>query len=55
MPAAMEISPEQRDSVERSSEFVSFLDRTSRLVERALSGPSDILFDYVAGSGEEGR
>lgn len=52
---AMEMSSEQRDKIVASDEFLTFFDRASRLVERALTTPSDILFDYVSGSGEEGR
>lgn len=54
-PVGLEMSAEQRDKIIASDEFLTFFDRASRLVERALSGPSDILFDYVSGSGEEGR
>ena len=49
------MSTEQRDKIVASDEFMMFFDRASRLVERALTVPSDILFDYVSGSGEEGR
>ena len=49
------MSAEQQDKIVASDEFMTFFDRASRLVERALSEPSDILFDYAAGSGEEGR
>ena len=55
MPVGLEMSAEQRDKIVASDEFITFFDRASRLVERALCEPSDILFDYVAGSGEEGR
>ena len=51
----MELSPEQRDKIIASDSFMTFFDRASRLVERALCDPSDILFDYVSGSMEEGR
>ena len=54
-PLGLEISAEQRDKIVASDEFMIFFDRASRLVERALCSPSDILFDYVSGSGEEGR
>jgi hypothetical protein len=54
-PLCMEISAEQRDKIVASDEFLTFFDRASRLVERALTKPSDILFDYVSGSGEDGR
>lgn len=49
------MSAEQRDKITASDEFMTFFDRASRLVERALCEPSDILFDYVSGSAEEGR
>ena len=51
----LEMSAEQRDKIIASDEFLTFFDRASRLVERALCSPSDILFDYISGSGEEGR
>ena len=35
-----------------SEEFVTFIDRASLLVERALCETSDILFDYIVGDGE---
>jgi hypothetical protein len=54
-PVTMEMSPEQRDRIIASDGFMTFFDRASRLVERALCEPSDILFDYVSGSMEEGR
>lgn len=49
------MSAEQRDKIVASDEFLSFFDRASRLVERALCSPADILFDYISGSGEDGR
>ena len=49
------MSAEQRDKIVASDEFLMFFDRASRLVERALCSPSDILFDYVSASGEDGR
>ena len=55
VPVGLEMSAEQRDKIVASDEFITFFDRASRLVERALCEPSDILFDYVGGSGEEGR
>ena len=51
----LEMSAEQRDKIVASDEFLSFFDRASRLVERALCSPADILFDYVSGSGDDGR
>ena len=49
----MELTSEQMERIVSSDNFVSFVDRASRLVERALSGPSDILFDYMIGKGLE--
>ena len=49
----VELTSEQMERIVSSENFVSFVDRTSRLVERALSGPSDILFDYMIGKGIE--
>ncbi|XP_064397759.1 cytoplasmic dynein 1 intermediate chain 1-like [Halichondria panicea] len=49
----VEFTAEQVERIVSSDNFVSFVDRTSRLVERALSGPSDILFDYITGNSVE--
>lgn len=49
------MSAEQRDKIVASDEFMTFFDRAARLVERAITTPSDILFDYVSGSGGQGR
>lgn len=48
-----ELTDDQRDRIVRSDEFNVFLDRTSRLVERALCNSTDIMFDTL-GPGEEG-
>ena len=47
------MNSEQIDRIVSSDNFVSFIDRTSRLVERALCDTSDILFDYIVGNGVE--
>ncbi len=49
----VEFTAEQVERIVSSDNFVSFVDRTSRLVERALSGPSDILFDYITANSVE--
>lgn len=48
----MELSAEQIEKEMSSEKFVTFIDRTSRLMERALCDSSDILFDYIIGGGE---
>ena len=50
-----ELSQEQLDRVLVSDDFKVFVDRTSRLMERALCDSSDILFDYITGANGEGR
>ncbi len=47
-----ELSTEQVEKIMVSEDFVTFVDRTSRLMERALCDSSDILFDYIIGDGE---
>ena len=49
----IELSGEQVDRIVASDDFCSFMDRASRLVERALCEPSDILFDFLRGDSEE--
>lgn len=48
-----DLSEEQKERIARSDDFTVFLDRTSRLVERALSNSADIMFDAL-GPGDEG-
>ena len=48
-----ELSQEQLDRILLSDDFKVFVDRTSRLVERALCDSSDILFDYLTGANGE--
>lgn len=50
----LEFSGEQVDRIMATEDFSTFIDRASRLVERALCDSSDILFDYISGEGEEG-
>lgn len=50
----LEYSGEQVDRIMATEDFSTFIDRASRLVERALCDSSDILFDYISGEGEEG-
>ena len=38
-----------------TEEFGAFVNRAARLVERAMSDTSDILFDQVINGGKEGR
>jgi hypothetical protein len=38
-----------------TEEFGSFVNRASRLIERAMSNASDILFDQVINGGKDGR
>ena len=54
-PVGPEMSSEQKEKIIGSDEFMTFFDRASRVVERALCEPSDIFFDHIAGTGEEGR
>ena len=49
-----ELSQEQLDRILISDDFKVFVDRTTRLVERALCDSSDILFDYLTGANGEG-
>ena len=49
----VELSGEQVDRIVASDDFGAFMDRASRLVERALCDSSDILFDYLRGDSEE--
>ena len=49
-----ELSQEQLDRILVSDDFKVFVDRTTRLVERALCDSSDILFDYLTGANGEG-
>ena len=53
MRSNIELSGEQVDRIVASDDFCSFMDRASRLVERALCDTSDILFDILRGDSEE--
>ena len=54
-PLQVELSSEQVDRIMASDEFCSFVNRASRLMERAMSDTSDILFDQIINGGKEGR
>lgn len=51
----VELSSEQIDRIMGTDEFSAFVNRTTRLIERAMSETSDILFDKVINGGKEGR
>lgn len=44
-PAIVELSEEQKDKILSSAEFQHFLDRASRIIERAIY-EKDVTFDY---------
>ena len=44
-PAIVELSEEQKEKILSSPEFQHFLDRTSRIIERAIY-EKDVTFDY---------
>ena len=48
----LEFSGEQVDKIMATEDFSIFIDRASRLMERALCDP-DILFDHILGEGED--
>ena len=48
------MSGEQVDRIVASDDFSTFIDRATRLMERALCDSSDILFDYIVGNEGEG-
>ena len=54
-PHQLELSSEQVDHIMGSEEFGAFVNRASRLMERAMSDTSDILFDQVINGGKEDR
>ncbi len=49
---AKELSPEEAASVMNTSDFLSFFDRSSKLVERVLNVKYDPLVDYSANDDE---
>lgn len=51
----VELSSEQVDRIMGTDDFSAFVNRTTRLIERAMSETSDILFDNVINGGKEGR
>lgn len=54
-PHQLELSSEQVDHIMGSEEFGAFVNRASRLMERAMSEASDILFDQLINGGKEDR
>lgn len=44
-PAVVELSDEQKEKILSSADFQSFLDRASRIIERAIF-EKDVTFDY---------
>ena len=44
-PVIVELSEEQKEKILSSPEFQHFLDRTSRIIERAIC-EKDVTFDY---------
>lgn len=41
-----ELTEEEKQQILHSSEFVTFFDHSSRIMERALSEQVDVFFDY---------
>lgn len=51
-PVIVELSEEQKEKILSSQAFANFLDRTSRIIERAIY-EKDVTFDY--GKTEDGE
>lgn len=47
-----ELSEEERDAVMSTNEFHQFLSRAALVMERALTDPSDIMFDCYLDDGD---
>ena len=50
----MELSEEEKQQVMMTEEYKKFLDRTSRVMERALTQDIDIFVDYTGELGDDG-
>lgn len=50
----MELSEEEKQQVMMTEEYKRFLDRSSRLVERALTQDVDIFVDYTGELSDDG-
>ena len=49
----LSMSDDQKYLIVGSDEFSSFLERSSRVMERALADSSDILFDFIVDQEED--
>lgn len=49
-----ELSEEEKQMIILSEDFQKFIDRSGRIIERALCENVDIYADYSGGTGEEG-
>ena len=49
--AKRELTEEERDQILLSSDFVNFMERATRTVERALAEPSGLFIDDLFGEG----
>ena len=47
------LSDEQKGQIVSSEDFAAFVERSARVMERALADTSDILFDFVTDRDEE--
>ena len=50
----MELSEEEKQQIMMTEEYKKFLDRTSRVMERALTQDIDIFVDYTGELGDDG-
>ena len=48
-----ELSDEEKERIMASEDFQRFLDRSTRVVERAMSENVDIFVDYSGGDGDD--
>jgi hypothetical protein len=44
----IELTQEQREEVMRSEEFLKFLEKSTKMLEKTLDDPCDITKDYAA-------
>jgi len=47
------LSEEERRSILQSDAFLEFFDKSTKIVERALNEPFDILIDYAAAQDDD--
>ena len=51
--AVIELTEEEKQQIINSEDFARFFDRSTRLIERAMSEEVNIFTDYTGGDGED--